>query len=148
MHLIETTVLYIKWRDKSSRYLECRQRTHSDVWIRHVAPLFSLVNTFKMKPYEGKIPVLPGVGARGVSQRTEVHAGGPVRQKEAWLRAGQAVGGPGTKTLLPGWGGNHSYIESTKRRHCQKFSGSAFFSTAGVFCSRTWNEMSTTLWCV
>jgi hypothetical protein len=77
--------------------------------------------------------VLPGVGAEGVSQGTEVHAGGPVRQKEAWLRAGQAVGGPGTKTLLPGRAGNPSCIESTKRRHYHKFSGSAFFSTADVF---------------
>ncbi len=98
--------------------------------------------------------MLPGVRAGGVAQGTKVHTGGPVRQEEAWLRAGQAVGGPGTKTLLPGRGGNPSYIESTKRRHYKKFSGEVFFAQGieplgrvveriAKHVSNSWNEMST-----
>ena len=43
---------------------------------------------------------LPVVSGGGVSQGTVVHTGGPVRQEEAWLRAGEAVGGTRTKTFL------------------------------------------------
>jgi hypothetical protein len=77
--------------------------------------------------------MLPGVGAGGVSQGTEVHTGGPVRQEEAWLRAGQAVGGPGTKTLLRSYRKSLINIIHEKTTLSEVFTRSAIFSTTGVF---------------